>query len=124
MATTQPPTPSVTLCRGCCCGTSTKHPDTDHAGQVERLQRAVGVEQVRIVPDCLGSCERSNVVVVTPSSIGRLFGGRPTWVGGVLDDDRMDDLTDWIRAGGPGLAAPSPQLSQRIFHRPHAAGAG
>lgn len=116
--------PSVTLCRGCCCGTSIKHPDTDHAGQVHRLQLVAGCDRVRVVADCLGSCERSNVVVVTPSSIGRLFGGRPTWVGGVLDDDRMGALSDWIRAGGPGLAVPSAHLMAGIFPRPSTAGTG
>ena len=28
---------SVVVCRGCCCGTETKHPDVDHDGQVAQL---------------------------------------------------------------------------------------
>ena len=113
--------PSVTVCRGCCCGTEKKHPDTDHDGQLTHLEQAAGPGRVRVVTDCLGACDRSNVVVVVPSPIGRLLGGRPTWVGQILDDRDNDDLTGWISAGGPGIAEPSPALSERFFPRPASA---
>ncbi|MFY1632080.1 hypothetical protein ACN27F_02145 [Solwaraspora sp. WMMB335] len=58
----------VTVCRGCCCGTSRKHPDVDHDGQLRAL-RASGA-RVRVV-DCLNTCERSNVVVVQPVPAAR-----------------------------------------------------
>jgi (2Fe-2S) ferredoxin len=116
----------VTVCRGCCCGTS-KHPDVDHAGQVARLRAAVagtagaagaagapGVGRLR-VSDCLDVCERSNVVVVSPSAAGRSAGGRPVWVGEVLHPDVLEAVLAWVRAGGPGLADPPADLDHHVF---------
>ena len=94
----------VTVCRGCCCGTAAKHPDVDHDGQLDQLRRTLAdTAQVR-VSDCLDACDRSNVVVVTPSAAGREAGGRPVWLGEVLDASSTTDLTGWAAAGGPGLA--------------------
>jgi (2Fe-2S) ferredoxin len=96
--------PTVTVCRGCCCGTTHKHPRIPHAEHLARLKRAVqGHANVRIT-DCLGPCEQSNVVVISPSRLGRAAGGRPSWFGFVLDTAAIDDLADWISTGGPGLA--------------------
>ncbi|MFI6761846.1 hypothetical protein ACIBF5_22165 [Micromonospora sp. NPDC050417] len=95
----------MTVCRGCCCGSTRKHPDVDHAGQVDRLRAAIGTDhRVRITDDCLDACERSNVVVVHPSGAGRAAGARPVWFGFVLDDSAVDDIATWVRAGGPGVA--------------------
>ncbi|WP_406197284.1 (2Fe-2S) ferredoxin domain-containing protein [Kitasatospora sp. NBC_01560] len=97
---------TVTVCRGCCCGTQEKHPGVDHAGQYERLREAVGAAgKVRAVK-CLDACAQSNVVVVGPSSEGRVAGGRPVWLGWVLADDMIDEIAEWVQAGGPGLADP------------------
>lgn len=98
---------TVTVCRGCCCGTSAKHPGVDHAGQFARLREGVGAAgKVRAV-DCLDACGHSNVVVVSPSAEGRRAGGRPVWLGWVLADDMVDDVVAWVRAGGPGVV-PAP----------------
>ncbi len=43
-------------------------------------------------------------MVVLPSRDGRRRGGRATWLGFVLSDEAVTDVTDWITAGGPGLA--------------------
>lgn len=95
---------TITVCRGCCCGTPRKHPDVDHARQLSTLRAGVaGAGRVR-VSDCLGVCERSNVIVVSPSSAGRRAGARPVWLGAVLDDDAVDDLVAWVRSGGPGVS--------------------
>ncbi|GAA1411437.1 hypothetical protein GCM10009639_63030 [Kitasatospora putterlickiae] len=97
---------TVTVCRGCCCGTQEKHPGVDHAGQYERLRAAVGdAGRVRAV-QCLDTCAHSNVVVVGPSSEGRAAGGRPVWLGWVLADDMIEEIAEWVHAGGPGLADP------------------
>ncbi|MGV9270300.1 (2Fe-2S) ferredoxin domain-containing protein [Kitasatospora sp. NPDC003701] len=97
---------TVTVCRGCCCGTREKHPDVDHAGQYERLREAVGTAgKVRAVK-CLDACAHSNVVVVGPSSEGRAAGGRPVWLGWVLADDMVEEIAEWVHAGGPGVAEP------------------
>ncbi|MCW5252933.1 MULTISPECIES: (2Fe-2S) ferredoxin domain-containing protein [unclassified Streptomyces] len=95
--------PLVSLCRGCCCGTS-KVPGVDHALQTAELRTALkGAGRLRTVP-CLGICEYANVVVVQPSPHGRTLGGRPTWLGFVRDREAVDDLAEWVHAGGPGVA--------------------
>ncbi|MFI9628598.1 (2Fe-2S) ferredoxin domain-containing protein [Streptomyces sp. NPDC052042] len=95
--------PTVSVCRGCCCGTP-KIPGVDHAGQLAELRRTLaGVAVVRAV-DCLDACEQANVVVVQPSAQGRAVGGRPVWLGLVNDPDAVTDIAAWAEAGGPGLA--------------------
>jgi hypothetical protein len=108
---TRPAGPTLTVCRGCCCGTASKHPGVDHRAQLERF-RAAG--RVR-VSDCLDACAYSNVVVVSPSPAGRAAGARPVWLLGVLDAETEDELAAWVRAGGPGVAEPPGMLDLRIF---------
>lgn len=113
-----PAQPTVTVCRGCCCGTIQKHPGITNAEHLDRLRRALrGRADVR-VSDCLGPCERSNVVVVSPSRQGRLDGGRPAWFGFVLGEDAIDDLAGWVAAGGPGVAVPPATLDLHCIGRP------
>lgn len=107
---------TVTVCRGCCCGTTT--PGFDHAGQLARLRAAVaGVAVVR-VSGCLDTCAHANVIVVQPSPAGRRAGGRPVWLGLVNDTDAGDDIAAWIHAGGPGLADPPGVLDLYVFTPP------
>jgi len=109
--------PLVTVCRGCCCGSDRKHPGIDHDGQVRDLRSAVGRAGRVRVSDCLDVCDRSTVVVVQPSAAGRRSGGRPTWLGWVLDDDSIRDIAGWVEAGGPGLA-PIPDVLDLATFRP------
>jgi hypothetical protein len=96
--------PTVTVCRGCCCGTAKKHPDTDHQAQLSWLREQLrGVADLRVT-DCLGPCERSNVLVVTPSQGGHRQGGRSTWLGYVFTEEAGSAIADWLREGGPGVA--------------------
>ncbi|GIH97308.1 (2Fe-2S) ferredoxin domain-containing protein [Planobispora siamensis] len=95
----------ITVCRGCCCGSSRTVPGLDHDGQLHRLSQ---VAETRVT-DCLKVCERANVVVVQPSPAGRAAGGRPVWLGLVNHPDAADDIAAWIGAGGPGLA-PIPEI--------------
>ncbi len=96
--------PTVTVCRGCCCGTTAKVPRLDHEAQLADLRAALAdVAQVRRV-DCLDACERANVIVIQPSGEGRQAGGRPVWLGQVNDPAAASDITAWVKAGGPGLA--------------------
>lgn len=94
----------VTLCRGCCCGTTKKRPDVDHDAQRDRLRRlaATGAISCRET-DCLGPCDRANVMVVNPVPAARRAGARPTWFGQV-SDDQLDLVIGWISDGGPGRA--------------------
>lgn len=106
---------TVTVCRGCCCGTDRKHPDVDHAGQLAALVDGIGdAGQVR-VSDCLDACDRSNVVVVAPSRDGRRAGARPTWLSGVLDPDTVAGVVYWVRRGGPGVDDPPGVLGPAAF---------
>jgi (2Fe-2S) ferredoxin len=96
---------TVVVCRGCCCGTESKHPDLDHAAQLSRLRDQAG-HRVRVrVSDCLGRCERSNVVIVLPGRQARRSGARPVWFGWILDVQAADAIAAWTRAGGPGRGA-------------------
>ena len=108
----------VTICRGCCCGTKRKHPDTDHDAQLDQLRDVVGADRVRVVTECLGACEQSNVMVIVPSPLGRIFGGRPTWIGQVLDQTTLTEVVEWISHGGPGTTIPPDGLRTRTFPRP------
>lgn len=105
---------TVTVCRGCCCGTP-KVPGLDHRAQLTDLRESLaGVANVRPT-DCLDACEQANVIVVQPSAEGRKAGGRPVWLGLVNDPDAARDITAWARAGGPGLADPPDILDLYAF---------
>ncbi|MGV9565126.1 (2Fe-2S) ferredoxin domain-containing protein [Streptomyces sp. NPDC003480] len=96
---------TVTVCRGCCCGTL-KVPGLDHRAQLTHLRESlVDVANVRPV-DCLDACDQANVIVVQPSAEGRKAGGRPVWLGLVNDPAVAREITAWVKAGGPGLADP------------------
>ncbi|WP_405717881.1 (2Fe-2S) ferredoxin domain-containing protein [Streptomyces sp. NBC_01537] len=105
---------TVSVCRGCCCGTP-KIPGVDHAAQLARLKQALaGASRVRAT-ECLDVCEHGNVIVVQPSAEGRAAGGRPVWLGLVNDADAIEDIAAWVGAGGPGLADPPGILDLYAF---------
>lgn len=110
--------PTVIVCRGCCCGTADKHPDIDHDAELESLRNLVGGVGNFRVTECLGPCERSNVVVVAPSRCGHRTGGRPTWLGFVLGAGMKEEIAGWLCNGGPGLAEmPTPLISHCFEQR-------
>ncbi|MEV0133106.1 hypothetical protein AB0H83_32170 [Dactylosporangium sp. NPDC050688] len=106
----------MTVCRDCCCGSTDKHPDVDHDAQLATLRAGVGRHRVR-VSECLSVCERSNVVVVQPSPVARRGGARPVYLGDVLDREAVDAVTEWLTAGGPGVAAMPDRLHAHLFDR-------
>jgi (2Fe-2S) ferredoxin len=106
---------TVTVCRGCCCGTDRKHPGVDHAGQVPALVDGIGGSGRVRVTDCLDACERSNVVVVGPSPAGRAAGARPVWLANVLHPETVAEVAEWVRAGGPGVGDPPGLLDLCAF---------
>ncbi|MEU5976786.1 (2Fe-2S) ferredoxin domain-containing protein [Streptomyces sp. NPDC047315] len=108
------PRPTVTVCRGCCCG-SPKIPGLDHAAQLRDLRAELaGTATVRVT-DCIDACDQANVIVVQPSAEGRRAGGRPVWLGLVNDADATGDIKAWIEDGGPGLADPPAVLGLYVF---------
>ena len=98
------------MCRGCCCGTTRKHPDVDHDGIAEILERASGPEAELVRVDCLWACDLSNVVVVNPTAQARRQGARPVWVTHVNTLELARAVAGWVRLGGPGFADPPPEL--------------
>ena len=96
----------VRVCRDCCCGTARKHPGVDHDGLLDRLRSGVAAAGRVDVTECLLACDRSDVVVVSPSPAGRRAGGRPVWLAWVLDEGIVDAVVAWVAVGGPGLAEP------------------
>ncbi|MFI8157612.1 (2Fe-2S) ferredoxin domain-containing protein [Streptomyces microflavus] len=108
------PRPTVSVCRGRCCGTE-KIPGVDHAAQLTRLRSGLdGAATVRAV-ECLDACEQGNVIVVQPSAEGRRAGGRPVWLGLVNDEHAEQDIITWASAGGPGLADAPDILDLYVF---------
>lgn len=106
--------PRVRVCRGCCCGTRSKHPDVDHESIAAALSGdELGGAAQTVTTDCLWACDLSNVVVVNPSPAGRSRGARPAWVAEVNSVERARIVAAWVRAGGPGLADPPAGLDVR-----------
>lgn len=100
----------VQVCDGCCCGTERKHPGVDHAGIRERIDAAaVSAGGRSRVVGCVGACDHSNVVIVRPAGIST----DRVWVGGVLDEEIVDRLCDWIATGA---VTPAPAaVAARVF---------
>ncbi|HYO57063.1 hypothetical protein [Archangium sp.] len=106
---------TVLVCRDSDCGSSRKHPDVDHTGQMEALEEAVqqaGGARL-LVPRCLDACSHSNVVVVRHRGPA---GSVTTWFEQVLSRKRTRALCDWLAAGGPREAVPlPPTLAAAVF---------
>ncbi|QSB17505.1 hypothetical protein JQS43_22310 [Natronosporangium hydrolyticum] len=94
----------MTVCRDCCCGNAAKRPEVDHAAQLQHLQAALPAPHRVRTSLCLDVCEQANVIVVHPTPAARRVGARPVWFGLVGDPAIIDDLTNWVRDGGPGSA--------------------
>ncbi|MCK1798739.1 (2Fe-2S) ferredoxin domain-containing protein [Streptomyces sp. XM4193] len=112
LASARPAPCRVVVCRDCCCGTA-KVTGVDHDWQVARLAEEVPVR----VADCLEVCEEANVIVVQPSAAARVNGARPVWLGLVNEPAATEDVADWVRAGGPGVA-PRPDVLDRYVLTP------
>jgi (2Fe-2S) ferredoxin len=111
---------TVTVCRDCCCGSAAKHPRVDHDAQLDLL-RSTLTEPHRVRTSlCLDACAQANVIVVHPTPPARRAGARPVWFGLVGDPAIVDDLTTWVRAGGPGVAPIPAMLELSVITAPPA----
>ncbi|MDI6099586.1 hypothetical protein QLQ12_13360 [Actinoplanes sp. NEAU-A12] len=108
----------MTVCRDCCCGSLRKHPAVDHDGQLDGLRAAVEPAHRVRTSLCLDACSQSNVVVVHPAPEARRAGARPVWFGLVLDDAVVEDLAQWVRDGGPGVARMPAVLELSVIRAP------
>jgi hypothetical protein len=99
----------VVVCRGCCCGTATKHPGADHQAQIAQLAAMPAGHAAQTVSACLGRCEDGNNIVVIPSPVGRRNGGTTVGFGRMLTLALTEAVTAWVAAGGPGVA-PMPHI--------------
>ena len=109
--------PTLTACRGCCCGTAKRRPGVDHGARLEALRDLVGDRAIVRVTDCLGPCERSDVIVVGPSPAARRSGARPVWLGQLNGRHETAAISDWIHAGGPGVADLPESLRRSRFRQ-------
>jgi hypothetical protein len=111
-------TPIVTVCRGCCCGVPGKSPGVEHDARLGRLEAALeGLARIRL-SECLGPCERADVVAVSPTRAGRAAGGRPAWLARTTGRVEATAVADWLRAGGPGVAPLPPALGRSRIRPP------
>jgi hypothetical protein len=102
---------ALTVCRGCCCG----HDDPVEAQErLDHLRQTLPQTSIR-TSDCLGPCERKEVIVVSPSSTQRRRGIRPIWLGWMSSAPSFDELTNWIRDGGPGASKLPEGLGIHVF---------
>ena len=103
---------SVLVCRGCCCGT---HDGPDHERHLDVITNSVIHAAGRVkVTNCIGPCDRKNVVVVrTRPPVGR-------WTAryfSAVDDVEVEALCSWFAAGV--LEHPEPiELSAVRFEWP------
>jgi (2Fe-2S) ferredoxin len=111
---------TVTVCRDCCCGNAAKHPRTDHDGQLVRLRAGLPAPHRVRTSRCLDACEQANVIVVHPAPAARRVGTRPVWFGLVGDEAITEDLTAWVRRGGPGVAPLPAPLELSVIPAPKA----
>jgi hypothetical protein len=109
---------TVVVCRGCCCGlTRSKKPDGQAKRALELLRRLLQREATVELSGCLGPCGSKDVVVVRPSRNGKLGGARPQWFGFTRDEAAVRDLADYVKAGGPGIAAMPATLELHLIDR-------
>ncbi len=81
----------------------------DHDAQVEVLRAAAERSGARFnVVDCLGPCERSNVVVIRTDQQRR-------WLGG-LGDPEVDQLAGWVATGDQPMPA---SMESHVFAGPN-----
>ena len=109
---------SVTVCRGCCCG---REDPTGADALLRSLVDSLPGHLIR-TSDCLGPCERKDVIVVNPSAKARRRGARPVWLGWMRGGPSVGELVDWVVAGGPGDVPIPSSLELHAFRTPRRTG--
>lgn len=110
---------TVLVCRACCCGRPSKHPEIDHDEQLRLLMQAISSwpgARLRTV-GCLDVCSQSNVIVVRDRRPETQPRERSQWFGGIVSDELTSAFCRWLREGGPTVATPA-VLAARRFSGP------
>ena len=110
--------PRVSFCHDCCCGTLRKHPGVDHDALRSELREGLRNAAVVTQSACLDVCEESNVIVVSPSPLGRRGGNKPVWLRKMLTRESVEELVDWVIEGGPGAVPMPASLKRHQMKRP------
>ncbi|MCU1678055.1 MAG: hypothetical protein JWM93_2813 [Frankiales bacterium] len=107
--------PTVSVCRGCCCGLVDDRPSAQAADSLAELRRTLRSHATVRVTDCLDVCDMADVVVVNPSPAARARGARAVWLARVLDAELVQDVVAWVHAGGPGRVERPAALDPHVF---------
>jgi (2Fe-2S) ferredoxin len=100
--------PAVFNCRGCCCGTSKKHPGVDSALLSKLLKEGAKEAGARYrKTDCLGPCGQGNIVVVRAA-------GHTRWFRRMDDEDATLALMDHLVDTGTVTDLPA-ELRRRVM---------
>lgn len=84
---------SVLVCRGCCCG---RQDGPDHEAHLAAITAASEQAGGRIkVTNCIGPCDRKNVVVVRTRTEGARWVARYF---GAVDGEHVDAFRSWFAA--------------------------
>jgi predicted metal-binding protein len=99
---------SVLLCRDCCCGTDSKHPNFDHAAQRRELEDVVTSAGGKLhIVKCIDACSYSNVAVI------RRPNGEKIWLGGLAQVEAHDELSRFL--AGDTMQPLTPLLAECSF---------
>lgn len=92
---------SVLVCRGCCCGTQDR---PDHAAHLATITAAtLDAGGLVKVTNCIGPCDRKNVVVVRTRATGSRWTARYF---AAVDDVEVAALQKWFREDPVGQPEP------------------
>jgi hypothetical protein len=105
---------ALTICRGCCCGTDDRK---QAAARLDYLRQRLHSMDLR-TSDCLGPCDRKDVIVVHPHARHRKRGQGPIWLARMHTKTAMDELIGWLDAGGPGQVLMPVDLADNAFRPP------
>ncbi len=104
---------TVLVCRSCCCGRASKHPEIDHDWQLRVLSEAIdgqrGARLRRV--GCLDVCSQSNVIVVRDRRPEVAANERTQWFGGINTTELTEVFCAWLHVGGP--SEPTPEILRR-----------
>ena len=99
---------AIWVCRGCCCGTKSKHPGIDHKALERQAREGAAAVGARYeATGCLGPCGQGNVVVVRADGLTR-------WFRRMNDPTSLTALLDHLAATGSAVGLPE-ELDRHVL---------